>query len=52
MIIKIKNNTTFFRSFYKRNFNFIGHILISFIIPEGVTTKFLLRGSKIVGLIT
>ena len=26
--------------------------LISFIIPEGVTTKFLLRGSKIVGLIT
>ncbi len=27
-------------------------MLLSFIIPEGVTTKFLLRGSKIVGLVS
>lgn len=53
MIIKIKNNTQFFLDLFTSGIlTLLSMTLISFIIPEGVTTKFLLRGSKIVGLIT
>jgi len=53
MIFKIKNNTQFLLDLFTSGIlTLLSMLLISFVIPEGVTTKFLLRGSKIVGLIS
>ena len=53
MIFKIKNNTQFLLDIFTSGIlTLLSMLLISFVIPEGVTTKFLLRGSKIVGLIS
>ena len=53
MTLKIKNNTQFLLDLFTSGIlTLLSMLLISFVIPEGVTTKFLLRGSKIVGLIS
>ena len=53
MIIKIKNNTQFLLDLFVSGIlTLFSMMLLSFVIPEGVTTKFLLRGAKVVGLIS
>ena len=53
MTLKIKNNTQFLLDLFTSGIlTLLSMLLISFVISEGVTTKFLLRGSKIVGLIS